>query len=237
MKKLTILTTLIVLSIGGWLNQAVFVSQAESDTAVYRVTFTSIWSQATHPSDSFPSNAHFSPLTGAIHNDQVTFWQSGQISSAGIELMAETGAIGTLRTEINEAIANQTTQEILTGSGLGSDIGEITISPFTMTKTFPLVTLVSMIAPSPDWFIGVSGESLLDDDGAWVVTKTITLYPYDAGTEDGDSYTLSNPATNPLQPIASIRNIPPFSDQPIGTLTFTRLDVPSYQVYLPYINK
>ena len=78
-----------------------------------------------------------------------------------------------------------------------------------------------MIAPSPDWFIGVSGLSLLGEDGNWVPELTVTLYPYDAGTEDGSGYSLGNPATDPLQPITRIRGEAPFSDEPIGTFTFT----------------
>ena len=49
----------------------------------------------------------------------------------------------------------------------------------------------------------------------------INLYPYDAGTEEGTEFTLSNPATNPHEPISSIRNTGKFSNSPMATLTFT----------------
>ena len=51
----------------------------------------------------------------------------------------------------------------------------------------PLVTLVSMIAPSPNWFVGVHGQSLIEG-GNWTTEKVIVLFPYDAGTDDGATY-------------------------------------------------
>ena len=87
---------------------------------------------------------------------------------------------------------------------------------------YPLVTLVTMIAPSPDWFVGVSGLSLLDEFG-WVNELEVVLYPYDSGTDDGTTYSSANADSSPKQPIRSLRGVTPFSDAPIGTFTFTRV--------------
>ena len=84
----------------------------------------------------------------------------------------------------------------------------------------PLITLVSMIGPSPDWFVGVSGLSLLDGEGQWMYGRQVALYPYDAGTEDGTEFSLSNPPTNPRGTIASIRGTGKFSDEPMALLSF-----------------
>ena len=80
-----------------------------------------------------------------------------------------------------------------------------------------------MIAPSPDWFVGVSGRSLQDESGEWLEELEVTLYPYDAGTDDGATYTSANADSSPQQPIRGIRGEAPFSDAPIGTFTFTRI--------------
>ena len=56
---------------------------------------------------------------------------------------------------------------------------------FEVNPEYPLVTLITMIAPSPDWFVGVAGLSLLDGSGRWRKRVDVDLYPYDAGTEDG----------------------------------------------------
>ena len=51
-----------------------------------------------------------------------------------------------------------------------------------------------MIAPSPDWVVGVSGVSLRNaaDDG-WQPFLTVDLFPYDAGTEEGTKFSLVEP--------------------------------------------
>jgi hypothetical protein len=219
-------------------------SVAESDSAsvttaslttTYRITFEATWSSQTHPHPSFPSNPHFSSLIGAVHTDTVTFWkQDGvAVASPGIEQMAETGGTSLLMGEIQAQVPNNATS-ILTRPGSFTSPGSATTDSFEIGKDFPLVTLVSMVAPSPDWFVGVSSLSLLKDNGQWVSTKTVQLYPYDAGTDSGIDYTSSNADVTPHMPITNISNQFPFSDQPLGTLTFTRLET-DLQVYLPIL--
>ena len=77
-----------------------------------------------------------------------------------------------------------------------------------------------MIGPSPDWFVGISGRSLLDASDQWEPRVEIDLFPYDAGTEEGDEFSLSNPATDPQGVITSIRGTGPFSNEPMARLTF-----------------
>ena len=91
----------------------------------------------------------------------------------------------------------------------------------TLTTDHPRVTLVTMVAPSPDWFVGVSGLRLLDSGGNWLSSLEVKLYPWDAGTENGTEFSLSNPATSPRGAIASIRGTNKFSTESVATLTFT----------------
>lgn len=203
---------------------------AAFSSATYRVTFNSTWSPETHPTDNFPSNAHYSPPIGGVHNGNVSFWNAGELASAGIESMAETGATGTLSSEIQTAIAAGNALETMEGNGLGSSTGTVIIEQFSVNTNFPLVTLTSMIAPSPDWFVGVSGVSLLED-GQWVQERQVVLFPYDAGTDDGDSYTSADAESTPHQPIQSLSGIAPFSEEPMGTFTFTLTSQESPTIY------
>ena len=123
--------------------------------ATYELVFTATWSGESHPSD-FPSSAHWSGLIGATHNENVIFWDLGGISSDGIKLMAETGGKGDLIKEVETKIAGQNANQVLSGSGISPSPGQARIV-FNMSENYPLVTLVSMVAPSPDWFVGVSG--------------------------------------------------------------------------------
>ncbi|MBT3398010.1 hypothetical protein HOA55_01455 [archaeon] len=187
--------------------------------ATYELVFTATWSGESHPSD-FPSSAHWSGLIGATHNENVIFWDLGGISSDGIKLMAETGGKGDLIKEVETKIAGQNANQVLSGSGISPSPGQARIV-FNMSENYPLVTLVSMVAPSPDWFVGVSGLSLYEDEN-WVDSKEIELFAYDAGTDGGVDYTSVNVETSPRKLISK-------SDYPalqgsMGKFVFRRLN-------------
>ena len=189
----------------------------DTDTATYSVTFTGNWTDAsTTPANDLPGSAHFTTLIGAIHNSSVTFWSSGGTASPGIEVMAETGGTSTLRSEIEASSdAHTVIQRGVSFGGTGTATFNITVP-----KDHPLITLTSMIGPSPDWFVGISGRSLLDSQNDWLSTVQIDLYPYDAGTEDGDTFSLSNPNTNPQGTITSLRGTAPFTNARMARLSF-----------------
>ena len=195
---------------------------AAPPTARYRVTFQATWSVATHP-DDFPSSAHFSPLVGGTHNAGVTFWQEGVVSTLGIRNMAERGFTSTLSDEINVAIGSGKAERVFTGSGIGSPAA--TSLDFDVSQTHPLVTLVTMVAPSPDWFVGVAGLPLFENK-AWVDEKRIDLIPWDAGTDNGPTFTSPDVPAEPTRPIARILTAPLSPGgrvTSLGTFVFTRL--------------
>ena len=83
-----------------------------------------------------------------------------------------------------------------------------------------------MVAPSPDWFVGVSGLDLRPG-GTWVSSLTVDLFSYDAGTDSGPNFTSPNTDTNPQDPIALLGA--PFTGPntaPLGTFKFTLVVVP-----------
>ena len=160
--------------------------------------------------------AHFTTLIGGIHDAGVSFWRSGEAASAGIEAMAETGATGPLRAEI---VASPQAVAVVQRSVSGGGTGGATFR-MEVTASHPRLTLTSMIGPSPDWFVGVSGLSLLDDDQGWRAERRVELFPYDAGTEDGTEFSLSNPDTRPRGVITSIRGTGKFSGEPMARLRF-----------------
>lgn len=198
-------------------------------TARYSVTFNATWSQSTHPLQ-WPAGAHWSGLVGGTHNESVHFWREGEAASEGIRLMAERGQQATLLSEIAPNITKGVAQLQLAGSGIGTSPGSVSmIFPQPMTRDFPLVTLVTMIAPSPDWFAGVDGLSLIED-GDWVSSKTVPVYGYDAGTDSGVSYSSPDQVTAPRRTITRFTGFPAVSiagrQMPFGTFSFTRLDAP-----------
>ena len=94
---------------------------------------------------------------------------------------------------------------------------------FTANQVCSVVSVVTMIAPSPDWFVGVSALNLLQD-GAWVEELVVELLPWDAGTDSGESYASANAATNPPDVISLIDSPPLLIEGEVpsfGTFTFT----------------
>jgi len=189
-----------------------------SAQVTYRLDFAGAWSAATHPG-AFPGSAHFTELVGATHSDAVSFWELGALASPGIERMAELGSTGTLLNEVQTAISLGTA----TASILGPDLFGLpnsTFVSFEVSVSHPLITLVTMIAPSPDWFVGVSGLSLREND-QWLGRIVVDLQAYDAGTEEGMGFSLSNPATSPQEPITKITTGPLAGLPSLGTFTLT----------------
>lgn len=194
-------------------------------TARYRVTFNATWSQATHPTN-WPANAHWSGLVGGTHNDSVHFFRLGETASEGIRRMAESGVQSVLLSEIS-VLTNSAAHVLLAGGGIGTSPGAVQlVFPQPMRRDFPLVTLTSMIAPSPDWFVGVDSLSLIED-GQWLTNKVVTLYGNDAGTDSGATYTSPDLVTSPRGVVTQFTGFPAIQEGiivPFGTFAFTRLD-------------
>jgi hypothetical protein len=194
--------------------------------ATYTIEFTGTWNSGHH--GTLPDNAHWSDLVGATHNSNITFWEAGMLASTGIENVAEIGSNTALNNEVNAEIPNaeipngnadQWLQQAFNSPNIATS--SATLVNIEISENFPLLTLVSMIAPSPDWFIGINSFSLLDGSENWKDNISIDMFPYDAGTENGNGYSTSNAATNPQQTISSRRNITPFNDPKVGILTIT----------------
>jgi len=216
----TLLTVLLVLSTQAKTTGA----QQAPANAIYNITFEATWSAETHPLD-FPSNPHFSGLIGGNHNDQVSFWQVGELASLGIQRMAEWGSQSPLDDEVEAAIVAGHAEAVIRGGGIGVSPGSVS-ETFSVSQEFPLVTLVTMIAPSPDWFVGVSGVSLFEA-GAWVEELVLELLPYDAGTDSGPSYASPDQPTMPPEPIYLKTDGPFAGGVPLGTFTFTLISSPT----------
>ncbi len=192
--------------------------------ALYRLTFTATWSADSHP-DDFPSNPHFSNLIGAVHKPGLVIWKDGAPASPGIRRMAETGATKPLDAEVQALIDAGDACELISGGGIRVSPGSVEVT-FTLSQLCPAVSVVTMIAPSPDWFVGVSDVNLMQN-GGWVDAVVVELLPWDAGTDSGESYTASNTATNPPAGIARIETAPLRAGDRVpslGTFTFTRIN-------------
>ncbi|SMO85776.1 Por secretion system C-terminal sorting domain-containing protein [Saccharicrinis carchari] len=199
----------------------------------YSITFTSIWNADDH--SSIPVNAHWSKLVGATHQTPDAFLQFGGLASTGIKNIAETGDIVEFNSEVDIAMANGEADQFINGPNLGTATGDILIANLAVNKDFPLLTLISMIAPSPDWIVALSGLNLLDAEGEWKKSLHMDMFAYDAGTDSGTDYTSANVVTSPFQPVSMI-NGAPINGNKMGTLSII-LDTSTGLDDLSVINK
>lgn len=189
-------------------------------TATYSFTFESTWSQGTHPIDWPGASAHYSGIFGGTHNSSGVYWTPGQAASLGVKLVAEAGSGGTFR---NEVASSPHSDKGLGLPGIALSPGQIT-HLFDVDENFSLVTLISMIAPSPDWFVGVSGLDL-HPGSEWESEVVVDLIAWDSGTDSGTTYRSPNQTTTPTSVITRLRDIgdgnPLAGDDIVGTFTFT----------------
>ena len=196
----------------------------EDSQAHYAAIFEAAWSAATHPQD-FPDNPHFSPMIGATHLAGTRFWQPGGLASEGIEQMAEEGSVSPLDAEIAAAQAAGQAETLIRGGGLSPSPGTETVE-FDITTAFPYLTLVTMVAPSPDWFVGVTALPLIAN-GEWLDEVVVALSPWDAGTDSGTTYGSDNADLVPQAPISPLQTAPVVvngSVPPFGRFILRRLE-------------
>ena len=179
------------------------------ETATYQVSFVFNWNSTDFPNE-YPSSAHFSPLVGWVHEIDHPYFKEGEFASSGIEQMAETGSTNTLESELQALINQDKGLKTYTGSGLNGGVGTISID-IEVNRDFPAVSLATMLAPSPDWFVACASVNLLDNDNEFVLEKTLVGHLYDAGTEEGNTFSFNNAETQPQNPITRITE-PPMGD-------------------------
>jgi hypothetical protein len=203
----------------------VFAASAADATPVsYRLTFDFFWNESQVLPGAYPSaNAHFTALAGATH-DATPLWTPGLSASVGIESVAEIGWTGDLQTEVAARVQAGTARGYFEALGLSA--GRLrSETTFTASPAHRYVSAISMIAPSPDWFVGIWGVDLAPQ-GEFLSQLVFDLRAWDAGTEQGDSFSLSNPDTIPRGVIT--RRLSPFVDDPvIGRITLTQIPEPS----------
>jgi len=198
-----------------------------ADTAVYTIVFRSTWTRDNHPFE-YPSanpvsGPHFSGIIGASHNSGYTLFAEGAMPSPGLENLSETGRHSPLDEEIRAAIAAGTAGALFETGGL-RDFGDSLVATVRVDAAHPMISLVAMIAPSPDWFTGAANINLREN-GSWVASRTLQLDAWDSGGDDGATYKAADRDTNPKKPTMRATT-DHFNDmgssKPVATITVTR---------------
>lgn len=194
-----------------------------SGVAQYMLSFYGMWSNDTHGSNAFPPDGHFSAILGVSHENGYSLWKPGIKATEGVKEVAENGNITTLENEVMMAMMTQKTawKMFKTPSPIQGTEHVMNL-PVEVTKDFPLVSLITMIAPSPDWFTGIFNVDLCDSaTGKWLDNKTLSmLQPWDAGTDNGTKFNSTDLPTTPMGYISLITRADdtPFMNSPMGMI-------------------
>jgi hypothetical protein len=188
----------------------------------YTVIIKSMWTKASFPLD-YPSDAHFSGMIGASHNAKYSIFAIGRRPTRGLERLSEEGKHSPLNDEINQAIEQGNALMLFESGGL-KNWRDSMVATVRVDPAHPLVDVVNMVAPSPDWFTGATDVNLIEN-GAWVRSRRIVLPAYDSGGDDGTTYKAPDKDANPKKPTTRNTNrhfVVHGKVQPVAVLTFVR---------------
>ena len=196
----------------------------EAPGATYEITVTRTWSEASHPLDWPGATAHFTGGIGATHNGTYTMFRAGGIATPGLELLSQKGMPSPFDQELAAAKDRGAVGAIVQYGAIWT-VGGTTTFKVRASDAFTMISFANMVAPSPDWFTGVS-EITLKRDGRWIESETVTLYAWDSGTNDARTYKAEKIAVNPFIPIA-LNDTPMFNQggnrKAVGTVTIRKV--------------
>lgn len=201
---------------------------SEPVTATYRITFTPNFTADSFPTD-YPANPSFAPMIVAVHAPGERIFNKGQLASDELRLLAEDGDGSNLVTFLNSQGGEDDQTFLVTQAVAGGGATESQSVNVTVTPEKTSISFVTSLSPSPDWFIGVNGFSIILDANSLVSDESISLNVLDAGTDSGTTYTSPDDPTSPPATI-SVVNTPPIAtvggiSPSIGTLRIVRTDL------------
>uniref|UniRef100_A0A674N8G5 Spondin-1 n=1 Tax=Takifugu rubripes TaxID=31033 RepID=A0A674N8G5_TAKRU len=195
-------------------------------TAKYRLTFHGNWSEKVHPKD-YPRRAnHWSALIGASHSKSYMLWEYGGFATEGVRQVAEFGSPIRMEEEIRQKLAISRTiphrsmvlfkgNEVMTVIKTKAqwpawqplNLRAAPSAEFFVDRARHLMSFLTMLGPSPDWNVGLSGEDLCTKECGWIQKLVADLIPWDAGTDSGVTYESPNKPTIPqdkIRPLTSL---------------------------------
>lgn len=160
-------------------------------TASITATFT--WAVGNETSTAaYPSAAHFSSLVCG-RAETPTVFVLGATATPGFKENAQTGESGPLLEELKKSTDES---KEAPGSTPGTSAFTTKTLEFVLSDKSSTIGCVSMIAPSPDWVVGILDQDWCDrDTGKWKSAQGL-LTPYTAGTDAGTTYTAADVEAN-----------------------------------------
>lgn len=150
-----------------------------------------------------PKSSHWSKPVWMYDGVAIGDNLSSGKASPGVKDMAERGVTSTLVAE-QKAIGRST----LVTDGLDKMYGVFPVAEITLTKTTDL-QVVSMLAPSPDWFLYGRLQVAQSEPGThWENYTFAGVGLFDAGTDSGVTATADDAVENPQKDISELFDPP-----------------------------
>jgi len=120
---------------------------------------------------------HFTPLLVSTHTDSSNVFEAGSVATAALQSMAEGGDIAPLlAASPAEAVNIGNPAQGLLAPAMSTMVSDLN------TGSNDLLSIVAMVLPTNDGFVGLDSWAIPSEAG----TYTVYLNAYDAGTEVND---------------------------------------------------
>ena len=236
MKHNSIVVYLLVASFCFCASHSMTMSKCMNKTAKYKVTFYNFLSgtNANFTGKIPEDGLVFSPLTAISHSIRASFLAEYGYATPQVELVCETGDNNALITKAKNLAMFTDLVYTVTGSEGPVISGEAPPSLYVeVSCEQPMITALSMIAPSPDWIVQVSNMNMYTD-GMFLDYRAGPLFAWDCGTDDGGEFTAPADASldKPSEPQLNI--VPLYKDstdrfgmQAVGSYVIQKVDASS----------
>lgn len=159
-----------------------------SGRATYRVTFQNFLTPARFGKLIPSGGLVFSPLAGVSHSNRQSFLTVRGFASRGVEQIAETGVNARFVRRANRLREMGRGVKTVASADGPTPPGHSTILKFQVDCEHPFITVLGMIAPSPDWIVQINNRNTYMN-GRFVNFMSGSLIAYDSGTDDGREFT------------------------------------------------
>ncbi|CAO1423905.1 unnamed protein product [Diamesa tonsa] len=172
--------------------------------AIYKIELEGHWSQELFPKH-YPlvrPPAHFSKTFGQTHDNHHALFNVGKVAGKSLKHFCNNGQSVELENEDTGEFFDEFHIPLLKNP---TDRIE---SRLFVNSNYTMISLVTKLIPSPDWFIGIDSLNLCKDK-KWIEKLTIPVTPYDCGVNSGLTFSAPIWPSDPQETIQKITPIFP----------------------------
>jgi len=193
---------------------------------VYKMELQTFWDEQTFPKQypQWRPSAQWSKTVGYSHGESLSLFSVGKLVDEGVRQFVETGESEVL----DQAAENKTFLDAILAPPILNGVGKTSANIFVDGNNSH-VSAMTKIVPSPDWFVGLDSLQLCND-GHFIQSFETEVFPLDAETDNGFTFTSPNWETEPRAEVFTISS--DFPAHPAGSFHYPTLNrLPRLAVY------